>query len=116
MKHYFLSFFRFLFKKKPQKPLIYISGKITGDEDIAFEIFERTEIWLSQGGYQVINPMKLPHRHDRTWQSYMREDIEALVKCDSIYMLHGWQKSKGACIEHSLAESIGLNIRYQSHL
>jgi len=66
---------------------IYISGKISGIEEEAFKIFEACEKELMEQGFEVVNPMKLTHHHDKSWESYMKECIEALLSCGSIYML-----------------------------
>lgn len=89
---------------------IYISGKITGIEEEALQLFGRAEAFLQALGHQPINPMALPHLHDQQWHSYMREDVKALCDCDAIYMLHNWQGSKGARLEHEVAQAIGLKI------
>lgn len=93
---------------------IYISGKITGIEVEAIDIFEDAETLLSSKGYKVVNPMKLNHNHDKDWHSYMKVDIKELCDCDEIYMLENWIDSKGAIIEHTIALWLGLNILYQS--
>ena len=36
-----------------------------------------------------------------------------LVDCDAIYMLRGWENSKGARAEHAVAVWVGLDIMYQ---
>jgi hypothetical protein len=92
---------------------IYISGKISGIEEQAVEIFANAESALINMGYEVVNPMTLNHDHDKSWHSYMKEDIKAMCDCDSIYMLHNWTDSKGAIIEHAIAIQIGLNPIYQ---
>ena len=93
---------------------IYISGKITGIEKEAFELFEQTEIELMLQGNVAINPMKLEHdKHDQSWHSYMKTDIKALCDCDEIFMLYNWTDSKGAIIEHSIALFLGLKVVYQ---
>jgi hypothetical protein len=92
---------------------IYISGKITGlPFDEAFARFEKAEKKLQIMGYTTVNPMKQPHNHTKTWEAYMREDIIAMMDCDSIYMLSGWDESKGACIEFELAVKLGMKIIY----
>ncbi len=40
----------------------------------------------------------------------MRMSIRQLVTCDSIALLPGWEKSKGATLEHHIAERLGLEI------
>lgn len=99
----------------PTKKRIYISGKISGMEEKAFELFEEAEMLLHTYGYEVINPMKLPHNHDKQWHSYMREDIKALCECDAIYMLRNWKDSRGAQIEFELANYLEIDIIHQHH-
>jgi hypothetical protein len=95
------------------KKKIYISGQISGIEEQAPKLFQEAETLLANSGYEVINPMKLPHDHDKSWESYMREDIKALMDCDEIYMLKGWSSSKGARVEFALACSLGVKVKYQ---
>lgn len=93
---------------------IYIAGRITGREiETAFKQFEQAENILKEWGEEIVNPMRLPHDHDKTWKSYMVECIAELVKCDSIYMLKGWQKSKGARLELHIAKKLNYKIFYQ---
>ena len=93
--------------------IIYISGQITGIEKQAFDLFMVAENKLSLHGYTVINPMTLGHQHDKSWANYMKEDIRALLQCDCIYMLDNWKKSKGAKLEHEIAQKLGLEIIYE---
>jgi hypothetical protein len=37
-------------------------------------------------------------------------DIWHLLNCDGIYMIDGWQESKGATIERNIADVFGLEI------
>jgi len=94
---------------------IYISGKISGIENDATQLFERAEKDLQAKGFETVNPLTLNHEHDKSWHSYMKEDVKALCDCDSIYMLTNWVDSKGAIIEHTIAMYLGLNVQYQSH-
>ena len=89
--------------------IIYISGPITGlPIEEARKNFKLKALELEAMGFTVINPMELPHLHKGEWSDYMREDITALMKCDSIYILQKWEKSKGAKIEVYLAHILGL--------
>ncbi len=92
---------------------IYISGKISGIEKEAPKLFEEAERHLQKMGFDTVNPMKLNHNHDKTWHSYMKEDVRALCDCDGIFMLNNWTDSKGAIIEHTIAMYLGIQVTYQ---
>ena len=89
---------------------IYISGPITGIEATAPKLFKEAEDFLKAKRYEVVNPMTINHDHDKSWVSYMKTDIIALMGCDSIFMLDNWEESKGACIEYYLAIKLGYKI------
>ncbi len=42
------------------------------------------------------------------WLNCMRMDIARLVTCDAVYMLQGWEASRGARLEHTIAAGLGL--------
>ena len=91
---------------------IYLSGKISGLPICeTIKNFESAENQL-KGLATIVNPMRLKHDHDKTWESYMKEDIKALLECDAIAMLPNYNDSKGALIELNLAKSLGLEIIY----
>lgn len=96
---------------------IYISGKITGlDIKVAEGYFEAVEQQLTKAGHIPINPMKiLGYDPKHTWKDYMVADIEALLGCDAILMLENWTDSKGAKIEHAIAEKLGLELYYSKN-
>lgn len=93
---------------------IYISGKITDNPNARNE-FEKQEAVLIMDGHFPVNPFNLNHDHDMTWESFMREDIKALLDCEAIYMLKNWKKSKGAKIEKELAEMLGMRVIYETN-
>lgn len=92
---------------------LYISGQITDNPNF-MDDFEKAEKFLIENNHEPVNPTKLPHEHDKSWHSYMKEDIKALLDCDGIFMLHNHEKSKGATIELKLAEHLELEIFYNS--
>ena len=61
---------------------VYISGKISGIEDEAPKLFSSAEKELADKGHETVNPMTLNHDHDKSWHSYMKEDIKALLDRD----------------------------------
>lgn len=90
---------------------IYIAGKITGlDIEVARAKFKEAQILIEAKGHDVINPMELPHDHDKKWDSYMRECLVALLDCDGLCALDNYRESRGAQIEYNLASNLGMRI------
>jgi hypothetical protein len=87
---------------------VYICGKITGlPLGEAFERFQQAENLFPANEFIVVNPMKLPHNHDKSWESYMKECIHHLLECTHIYCIPDeLEESKGAAIEMYLAEKL----------
>lgn len=93
---------------------IYISGRITGNPEYR-EQFEKAELSL-QNEYYIVNPIKLadfflPDCTD--WVKFMKLDIKYLLNCTHVYMLKGWEHSRGAKIEHQLAKDLNMTIIYE---
>ena len=59
-------------------------------------------------GYEVVDPSEVKLDDDATWADYMRADLKLLLDCDYIFMLEGWEDSKGARLERGLAERLGI--------
>lgn len=95
--------------------LIYISGAIRNNETY-YDDFQKAEQWLMLKGYKVINPAKFITNFPKlTEEQIMKIDYCLLEMCDGIFMLGGWQNSKGACAELSYAKSLGKKPIYQKY-
>lgn len=94
---------------------IYISGAITGATDY-MERFAEAEKSLKEAGYEVVNPAKVNAQMPKStsYEDYMKMSLCMLETCDYIYMLRGWQNSKGANMEFKQANKLGMHIFYQS--
>lgn len=90
---------------------VYISGAIKNDPHY-LEKFARVEKHLTKQNLIVINPCTLKHDHDKSYKSYMKEDIKALLDCDAIFMIWGWKESVGAKFEHDTAKMCGIETMY----
>lgn len=100
-------------RKGLQSVKIYIAGPMSGMLDNNWQAFFDKEKQLRAEGWDVINPAKLdkdagikPNEtvDEYNYESCASRDIEALAGCNGIYMLSGWQHSKGACWERALAK------------
>jgi len=67
---------------------------------------------LWREGYTVICPHMNTAHFDGvvTDERFLKSGIEILKRCDAIYMMPGWQKSKGAVEEYWAAISWGLKV------
>jgi hypothetical protein len=93
----------------------YIAGKIG---DLPLEEFTRNfnigKMEVTEAGWDPVSPIDLPHDHDQTWASYMKEDLKHMMKCEAVYALRNWRHSPGAIVEVELAMKLGLTIIFQT--
>lgn len=87
---------------------VYISGPITGIDFGNRFAFSCARSALELCGYEVVDPSEVQLDDDASWADYMKADLKLLLDCDYIYMLEGWEDSKGARIERELAENLGI--------
>ncbi|WP_333986703.1 DUF4406 domain-containing protein [Burkholderia cepacia] len=86
---------------------IYVAGPMTGHPQLNFPAFHAEAARLRALGYEVVNPAELNADPGADWLSCMRTDIKHLVDCDAIAMLEGWQTSRGAALEYTIALTLG---------
>lgn len=93
---------------------IYISGPMTGNPEYAKEFAKREEM-LRMQGHDAVNPARISDiiRTDMTWEEWMSIDIGLLKVCDAIYMMKGWQDSRGANRELGFAMGAGMKVIYE---
>lgn len=105
-----------------QDSTIYIAGPMTGIKDWNYPLFFEVERQLNELGYNTLNPARndgrtleaaLTHAGDvsapkQSWAYYMKRDIPALSSADAIVLLPGWQNSRGASLEVTIAKALGL--------
>jgi hypothetical protein len=60
-----------------------------------------------------VNPLDLhPALGDVVWAQAMRADLRALIVCEAISLLPGWEDSRGARLEVEIARALGLEEVY----
>lgn len=90
---------------------IYISGPMTGLPDLNFPLFNKVAECLRDNGWDVVNPAEIQQIEGADWAACLKEDIKHLVTCDTIALLPGWHRSKGAALEAYIANKLGLTVR-----
>lgn len=81
----------------PRPLKVMISGPMSGVPDFNHPLFNAVATELEQQGFEVYNPATLPdgwsHAH------YMSVTLQWVDEVDALYMLDGWEYSKGASME-----------------
>lgn len=90
-------------------PKIYIAGPITGVPNYANKFRRAAHMWRVRGAL-VMSPHVLPEGYP--WDVYMPICYAMMDACDTIYMLPGWEQSKGATLEHDRARERGMVVIY----
>lgn len=100
--------------------LCYLAGPMRGFDQFNFPAFDAAAMMLREHGLEVLSPAE----HDRltgfdeTLNSLdgfdmgaaFRWDVESVLSVDLVVLLPGWQESKGAIIEKSIAMAIGIPV------
>lgn len=86
-------------------------GKLPVEEFTAN--FEKAEKEVIALGMTPVSPLKLPHNHDKTWSSYMKEDLKAMLDCQYVYAQNNIRFSPGGMIEIDTAMKVGINVIHQ---
>lgn len=95
--------------------VVYIAGPMTGLPELNFPAFQRAAERLRASGYEVISPHEVCPDKGMAWPDALRRDIPALCTCTAIALLPGWQKSKGATLEKTIADALGMRVIFVDH-
>ena len=94
--------------------IIYTAGPYSGDVDKNIAEARKWAIKLWEGGHAVICPhLNTAHMEKdckASYEDYIAGDLKMVARCDAIFMLPGWEESKGAQIEHDYAKEQGIPI------
>lgn len=105
---------------------VYIAGPITGYLDLNEPAFRSEAERVHAEGDEPVVPLDIQaHEHEGdcppTYSKpmpghgsacFLRADLKALLDCDVVRMLPGWETSVGARLEHSVAAHVGIPITY----
>ncbi|MCM2543893.1 DUF4406 domain-containing protein [Burkholderia glumae] len=95
---------------------LYIAGPMSGIAELNFPAFHAEAARLRAVGFEIVNPAEINSDTSGSWIDCMRADIKQLVDCDGIALLDGWEQSKGAMVEQTLARGLGLCVYRAKHL
>lgn len=91
---------------------LYLAGPMSNLPAFNFPAFHAAAKALRKKGHDVQNPAELAEMvgTDRPYGYYIRQGLISLLSCEAIVMLPGWEDSRGAKLEHVVAETIGLKV------
>lgn len=93
---------------------IYISGPMTGKPRNNKACFDAATQRLRSDGWIVINPCYMNEiRNYATYELGLRSVIIELMKCENIYMLVDWERSRGATIEYNIAIALSMGVYWE---
>jgi hypothetical protein len=109
-------------------PKVYIAGPMTGYENHNFATFDYYQKVLYIQGYTVVNPANIARKIAKKYKIdlndaeqckkyynvFMKADLKALLKCENVFFLNGWEVSNGASIEKIVADAAGLKCMYEN--
>lgn len=109
------------------KRRLYIAGPISGKEERNLPAFRAAQRFVVSRGYEALIPHEIrPWQHHKepcpegydsfdghSSACYLRADLRALLGCEGVFMLRGWQYSRGGSLEHRVAVECGLALYYQ---
>jgi len=100
---------------------IYISGGMSGIPNLNRESFKTAYLKLIEPDVKVINPhdigdfLHIPEWMPSkiSWWMYIIVDVLALLTCNEVYMLRGWESSKGANAELKVAKFLKYKVIFE---
>ncbi len=88
---------------------VYIAGPMTGYPEHNYPAFEAAAKTLRDAGYDVVSPHEI-NPESTPYVEAMRNDVRELITCDSICLLDGWERSRGAFGEEYLARLLEFEV------
>lgn len=116
-----------------RKRVLYVAGPMRGIAFFNYPMFDRVAEILRKAGNEVISPADEDRKHDgfdpfanpeysnpdacvfpkeMDFSKTVRRCLDAVLRCDEIVLLPGWEKSNGAVAELTLAMWLGKRVRH----
>lgn len=93
-----------------ERKRIFVCGPMSGLPKMNYPAFNLRARQLRALGHIVENPAENPIPPGGAWVDYMRMSITQVTRCDSVYVLPGWENSRGASLEVHIARALGLEV------
>lgn len=99
----------------PAKTVLYVAAPMSGYPEFNYPAFDAAETWLLDKGYRVLNPVRSEDHNPtpgvpQAWDWYMRHALRMVLDADGLALLPGWEASRGAQLEVSVAHALHLRV------
>lgn len=104
---------------------LYLAGPMTGHPQLNAAAFRHATAWAVAQGWQPITPHGLDPAHDGDCPDgppetgrhgthprpcWLRTCLTAMLACDAVAFLPGWETSDGARLERDVAQQCGMPV------
>lgn len=87
---------------------LYVCGPMSGLPEKNFPAFRAAAAKLREAGYEVTDPSTFDDNIGKSWADCLRRDIPAMLQCDGLALLAGWEHSRGARLEFAIASQLDI--------
>lgn len=95
--------------------LLYVAGPMSGLPQWNAPAFQEAQTALVAQGWEVVTPLDLVpvENPDQipAWEDCLRHDLQAVLLCDGVALLPGWEQSRGASLEVRVANTVGIPVK-----
>lgn len=98
---------------------VYLCGPMTGLPEFNYPAFHAAAARLRAKGYEVLSPAEYQQRaykgtprpaNDTPWRVWLKRGLRFMLKCDAVFVLDGWEKSRGASLEVQIARELEMPV------
>jgi hypothetical protein len=97
---------------------IYIAGPMRGKPLFNFPAFDKARDELIEQGHEPVSPADIDREHgfdehapvEVDVRECLKRDCVALLDCEAVALLPGWEDSMGARAEAMLAAAVGMDV------
>lgn len=86
---------------------LYLAGPMSGYPEHNWPLFNQKAAELREAGYEVIDASTCNGSYEeacaKSYEECLKTDIRAMLTCEGIALLPGWEMSRGANLEQYLA-------------
>lgn len=96
--------------------ILYVAGPMTGIPEFNYPAFHAAASLLRVRGFGVLNPADSEDQNPtpgtpQEWDWYMRHALRMVLRAEGLALLDGWEASKGATLEVTVATALQLPCR-----